>query len=141
MSFAEKLSPLVGRWALAWFYFAQVGHYGGDWSGTTSLMAFAGIPAAPLVLASVLILLILGALSLALGFLARHGALLLFAITVGLAVTMHNFWQIGMNPAAREAAFDLFARDIAISGALLLMVGMGPGPFSVDGHSVAKRKG
>ena len=36
------------------------------------------------------------------------------------------------DAAARAVEFEIFARDFAICGGLLLMVGMGPGPFAVD---------
>jgi hypothetical protein len=32
----------------------------------------------------------------------------------------------------RSADYDIFARNIAIAGGLLILVGTGPGPFAVD---------
>ena len=72
-------------------------------------------------------LLILGSLSLLLGLHTRHGAMLLFGVTIVATVLMHAFWQIHDNAAARQADFDLFSRNVAIAGGLLLLVGMGPG--------------
>jgi uncharacterized membrane protein YphA (DoxX/SURF4 family) len=37
-----------------------------------------------------------------------------------------------MDAVQRGAEFEIFARDVAICGGLLLMVGMGPGPFAID---------
>jgi putative oxidoreductase len=73
----------------------------------------------------------LGCLSLLLGWHARHGAVMLFALTVSAAVVMHDYWNVG-DPVARATEFGIFARDFAIAGGLLLIVGMGPGPFAVD---------
>ena len=139
MSVSEYLSPLVGRLVLVWFFLSQALHYGGEWGATTSLMAFSGIPAAPFVLLVTLMLLILGSLSLLFGYHTRHGAMLLFGVTIVATVLMHDFWHIHDNVAAHHADFELFARNIAIAGGLLLLVGLGPGPFAVD-NSQGKKK-
>jgi uncharacterized membrane protein YphA (DoxX/SURF4 family) len=34
---------------------------------------------------------------------------------------------------ARDADFDIFARNIAIAGGLLMLIGMGSGKFGFDG--------
>lgn len=139
MSVSEYLSPLVGRLVLVWFFLSQALHYGGEWSATTSLMTFSGIPAAPFVLLVALMLLILGSLSLLFGYHTRHGAMLLFGVTIVATVLMHDFWHIRDNAAAHHADFELFARNIAIAGGLLLLVGLGPGPLALD-NSKGKKK-
>ena len=140
MSISEYLSPLIGRLALVWFFFSQVLHYGGDWNATIALLRFAGIPAAALLLLVALMLLILGSLSLLLGLSTRHGAMLLFGVTIVATVLMHAFWRIDDNPSARLADFELFSRNVAIAGGLLLLVGMGPGPFALDNRVGGKKK-
>ncbi|MDE1937743.1 MAG: DoxX family membrane protein [Alphaproteobacteria bacterium] len=140
MSISEYLSPLIGRLVLVWFFLDQVAHYGGDWSGTVSLMTFSGVPAAAFVLLVALMLLILGSLSLLFGFHTRHGAVLLFGVIVVATVLMYNFWEINDNASARAADFELFARNVAIAGGLLLLVGMGPGPVALDNYLTGKRK-
>ena len=137
MSFSEYISPLVGRLILAWFFLSQVLHLAGQWDATIQLMALRHLPAPPLLLAVALIVLILGGLSLIIGFQARHGAMLLFGFTVVASVAMHDFWVIH-NPIERAAEFELFARNLAFAGGLLLLVGMGPGPLAVD--SIEKKK-
>jgi putative oxidoreductase len=126
MSISEYLSPLLGRLVLAWFFLAQVGYY--------------GVPLAPLLLVVTLMLLILGSLSLIFGFHTRHGAMLLFGVVLIATMLMHDFWRIADNASARQADFDLFARNIAIAGGLLLLVGMGPGPVALDNRMGAPKK-
>jgi len=140
MSISEYLSPLIGRFVLAWFFLAQVAHYGGNWDETIALMTFQGVPVAPLVLVLVLTVLIVGSLSLAFGFHARHGAMLLFGATIIATVLINDFWRIDNNESARLADFALFARNVAIAGGLLLLVGMGPGPFALDNRQGGKKK-
>jgi putative oxidoreductase len=140
MSISEYLSPLVGRLLFVWFFGCQLLHYGGEWGATVSLMKFAGIPAAAFLLLVAMMLLVLGSLSLLLGLHTRHGAMLLFGVTIIATVLMHAFWQITDNAAARQTDFDLFARNVAIAGGLLLLVGLGPGPFGLDNRQNGKRK-
>jgi putative oxidoreductase len=138
MSFSEYISPLVGRLVLAWFFLSSALGYADQWDGTIQLMALKGIPAAPLLLTLALIAMILGGLSLVFGFQTRYGAVLLFGFTIIASVAMHNFWLIN-NAIDRAADFDVFARNMAIAGGLLLLVGMGPGPIAIDSVKPKKR--
>ena len=131
MSFSETISPLIGRLVLAWFFLSSSLNLGASWASTASLMEFDGLPAPKLLLAGAIILMILGGISLFLGFYARAGALMLFAFTVSASVLMHAYWHIH-DVAARAADYDIFSRNMAIAGGLLLIVGVGAGPFSVD---------
>lgn len=138
MSFSERISPLIGRLALAWFFLSEVYTRASDWDGNVSLLGFLNLPAPPVLLALALIVMTLGGLSLLLGFHTRHGAVLLFGFTVVATVLMHDYWHL-KDAAARAADYEIFARNVAIAGALLLVVGMGGGPFSLD-NSVGQKK-
>ena len=48
------------------------------------------------------------------------------------AVAMALHLWLPADGAARATELGIFSRDIAICGGLLLMVGMGPGPFAID---------
>jgi putative oxidoreductase len=56
---------------------------------------------------------------------------LLFGMTIIATVTLHDFWHIA-DPATRMAEFEIFSRDVALCGGLLMMIGMGCGPFGLD---------
>jgi len=56
---------------------------------------------------------------------------LLFGFTMIASVAMHDFWLIH-DPIARSEDYEIFARNMAIAGGLLLLVGMGPGPVAID---------
>ncbi|MBU6471586.1 MAG: DoxX family protein [Alphaproteobacteria bacterium] len=131
MSFSERISPLIGRWALAWFFLSAAWDRAAHWQTSVTLLAMQHFPVAPALLALALMVMILGGLSLAIGFHTRHGALLLFGFTVVVTLVMHNFWTL-TNPAERAADFQLFAGNVAVAGALLILVGMGAGPFAFD---------
>jgi len=139
MSFSELISPLIGRLALAWFFLAEVWSRGSNWDGNVSLMTFMNLPAPPVLLALALIVMTIGGLSLLLGFHARHGAILLFGFTVLASILMHDYWNL-KDAAARADVYELFARDIAIAGGLLFIVGMGAGPFALDNTGQKKKR-
>jgi putative oxidoreductase len=138
MSFSERISPFFGRLALAWFFLSEVYARASDWSGNVALLSMLDIPAPPLMLALALIVMILGGLSLLLGFHARHGAIVLFGFTVVVTVLMHDYWHI-REAGARAEDYEIFARNVAIAGGLLMVVGVGAGPFAVDNRAQKKK--
>jgi len=131
MSFSEYISPLIGRFALAWFFLSEVYTRAGAWEANVSLMALKQVPAPQLLFALAILVMILGGLSLVLGFHVRLGAMLLFGFTVISSVMMHDYWHL-KDAAARAADYEIFARNVAISGGLLLIIGLGAGPFALD---------
>ena len=139
MSFSEIISPFLGRLALAWFFLAEVYARAGDWDTNVTKMAMLGLPVPPLLLAAGLIVMILGGMSLLLGFHARHGAMLLFAFTVAATVLMHDYWHLH-NVADSDADYEIFARNIAIAGGLLMVIGLGAGPFAIDNKANNRKK-
>jgi len=134
MSFSEYISPLIGRFALAWFFLSEVYTRAGAWEANVSLMALKQVPAPQLLFALAILVMILGGLSLVLGFHVRPGAMLLFGFTVISSVMMHDYWHL-KDAAARAADYEIFARNVAISGGLLLIIGLGAGPFALDNRN------
>jgi putative oxidoreductase len=131
MSISELISPFLGRLVIAWFFLSEAWWRLNDWEGTVTLMHMQHISQATPLLALALVVMVLGGLSLILGFHTRPGALLLFAFTIVVSVLLHNYWKIG-NAIDRDADYDIFIRNMAIAGGLLFLVGMGPGPFAMD---------
>lgn len=136
MSFSELISPLLGRILLAWFFLSEAARYGGNWAGTVSLLALKDIALPEVVL--FFALLAMGGISLLLGFRTKLGALALFAFFMLWTVWLHDYWNI-RNATDRQADFDIFARNLAIAGGLLFLIGMGSGPFALD--NVSGKKG
>jgi len=131
MSLAETISPFLGRWIIAWFFLSEAYTRASNWSGTIELMAMKNIPAAPPLFALALLAMTVGGLSLLFGYQVRHAAMILFAFTLVTTFVMHDFWKIA-NVIDRASEYDLFARNMAIAGGLLLIVGMGAGPLAID---------
>jgi putative oxidoreductase len=138
MSISETISPFLGRLVMAWFFLSEAWWRIRDWEGTVMLMHMKHVGNAEPLLALTVVLMALGGISLLLGYYARTGALILFALTIVMSVMIHDYWKI-TNVVDRDADYDLFIRNMAIAGGLLFLVGMGPGPFAIDQPSKKKR--
>ncbi|MGD0189511.1 MAG: DoxX family protein [Rhizomicrobium sp.] len=138
MSISERISPFIGRLFIAWFFLSEAWARLANFGATVAVLNAQHIPAAPALLVLALAAMFLGGISLVLGFHTRHGAMLLFGFTVVVSVLMHAFWMTG-DGADRGPDYDIFVRNMAIAGGLLLLVGIGPGPFSLD-NAGRKRK-
>lgn len=131
MSFSETISPLLGRIIFVWFYSNAAMDVVHHWSSYSEQLAARHMPVPPLMLVFALLLVLIGCLSLLFGWHTRHGAVLLFGVTIVAAVTLRDYWHFA-DDQARQAAFQLFSRDLAICGGLLLMMGLGAGPLALD---------
>jgi putative oxidoreductase len=133
MSFGETIAPVVGRCMLAaLFILSGVGKLE-HWDETARSMAAHGLTAAgPLLALAVVVELGAGA-ALVAGFRTRLMALVLFLFTLTVSFLMHDFWTITDNAELARTEAQLFAKNVAIAGGLLLLVGMGAGRWSFDG--------
>jgi putative oxidoreductase len=131
MSFGENIAPLVGRCMIAAFFVLSGVQKLQNWNSTTLYMAEHGISAIQPLLALSIVVEVGAGLGLVIGFRTRLLALVLFAYTLIVSFQMHDFWTMGGSDAARvEAA--LFAKNMAIAGGLLVLVGLGAGRWSYD---------
>src|SRR3569623_921430 len=128
MSFSETISPLLGRCALSWFYGAGAYNIVNNWPHLSQQLADKHLPLPPLVLVVAFVLTVMGTYSLLVGYHTRHGAVLLFGMTIIATVVLHDLWFFA-DAAVRRAEFEIFSRDIAICGGLLLLIGMSCGRF------------
>jgi len=138
MSISERISPLIGRCVIAWFFLSEAWNRLDNWDATITLMRMQHVWPAQLVLVIAVTVMILGGLSLVTGLQTRHGALILFAFTIAASLMMNDFWTI-KNAVARQADYDIFIRNMTIAGGLLLLVGMGPGLFALDNRGGKNR--
>ena len=131
MSFGENISPLLGRSLMALFFaltgLAQLR----DWPGARLTLLSHGLQPPDVILAIAVVLEFGGAFALLLGFRARLAALALFVLTVAASIGMNDFWKIDDAELA-YSQMQLFLRNLAIAGGLLVIVGMGAGRWSYD---------
>ena len=108
-----------------------------NFNSVVEQMAAQGIPEPRIMLMGAIAFLIVGSTLVILGLWARFGATLLL-IFLGLAAYyFHDFWT--MRGAEAQEQQIHFMKNLAMMGAMLLIIANGPGPMSVD-HSRAKRK-
>jgi putative oxidoreductase len=89
----------------------------------------APLPSVSVIVAGVLIL--LGGISILLGYKAKIGAVLLFVFLIPTAFIMHPFWSIE-DPMMAQAQMAQFLKNIALAGAALMILHSGSGPLSLD---------
>jgi len=131
MSFGETIAPLVGRCMIAAVFILSGLNKIQNWDSTTLYMAQHGLPAIGPLLALTVVIEIGAGLGLIIGFRTRLLALILFAFTLTVSFVMHDFWAIGDADLARTE-MQLFAKNMAIAGGLLILVGLGAGNWSYD---------
>jgi putative oxidoreductase len=68
----------------------------------------------------------------ALGYRARRGAWALVAFLVPVTFMMHGFWRLS-DPVLVHTQQALFAKNISMLGAALMVAYFGSGPISIDG--------
>lgn len=91
-----------------------------------------GVPLAHLLVPVSGAMALAGGLSVAAGYKARCGAWLLAAFLVPVTLMMHAFWKLH-DPAAIHVQQAMFAKNLSMLGAVLLVAYFGSGPLSVDG--------
>ena len=90
-----------------------------------------GVPLAQLLVPISGAMALAGGLSLAAGYKARWGAWLLAAFLVPVTLMMHAFWKLH-DPGAIHVQQAMFAKNLSMLGAVLLVAYFGSGPLSVD---------
>jgi putative oxidoreductase len=126
--------PLIGRVCFsALFIVAAPGHFTARYIG---IAAQAGVPAAALLVPLSGVLALAGGLSVALGYKAKFGALLLVVFLIPVTVTMHGFWAVS-DPMTRQLQFAMFMKNLSMLGGALLIAYFGAGPLSLDSRRTA----
>jgi putative oxidoreductase len=102
-----------------------------QWDESALAMARHGLPLVGPLLAAAVVVELGAGFGLLIGFRTRVMALVLFAFTLTVNFVLHDFWAVGASDAAR-IEMQLFAKNIAIAGGLLVLVGLGGGAWSYD---------
>lgn len=91
-----------------------------------------GAPLAELLVPISGVLALAGGLSIALGYKARWGAWSLVAFLLPVTFIMHGFWRL-QDPVLAHTQQAMFAKNISMLGAALMIAYFGSGPLSIDG--------
>jgi len=131
MSFGENIAPLVGRSLIAALFILSGVQQVQHWEASALAMAEHGVNPIQPFLALAIILQLGAGFGLIVGFRTRLMALILFAFTLAVSFSMHDFWAIADQDLARTE-MQLFAKNIGLAGGLLMLVGLGAGNWSYD---------
>lgn len=106
------------------------------WDSAAQDLANRGILYPQIVLGVAILLVLLGSISLILGYLTRVGAVLLVIFIVAVTLIYHNFWQAPTNQVTFQV--EEFLKNVFFLGTLLYILGFGPGKISLDHHKCCK---
>lgn len=99
-------------------------------ANTSAYMASTDLPA-PSLMTIIAIAMELGVgIAIAIGFYTRPLALVLAIYTLVAALLGHPYWNMGGE--LRYDSMINFYKNISIAGGLLLLIGTGPGAYSLD---------
>ena len=127
---AKRYGPLVGRMLMA-LIFLQSGIGKMTTFGTTAAaMAAKGMPMTEVLLVGAIAFEIVGAALLIMGWHTRWAALALIIFLIPATFYFHNYWTFPEKEARNQR--NHFMKNVTILGALIFVIGTGPGPLSVD---------
>src|SRR6266436_8289963 len=118
------------------FLLAAVGNKIPHFSDVAKVMESAGVPAPQLLLVGAIAFLLVGSVSVIVGYKARIGAALLLTFLVLASYYFHPFWKL--DGQAQQEQMIHFMKNLSMMGAMLFIVANGAGPMSVD-SLLAKR--
>ena len=96
-----------------------------------------GIPFPQIALVLAIIVLLVGSVSVIVGYKSKWGAAMLLAFLALATFYFHDFWNVDSDVARIQQI--MFMKNISIGGTMLLIFVAGPGPWSID--ACCKSKG
>ena len=122
---------VTGRVLLAGIFFmSAVGNKIPNFSKIAEYMGSEGVPAPSFMLVGAIAFLILGSVSIVLGYKARAGAALLLIFLAAATYFFHDFWTF--DGEARQQQTIQFMKNASLMGAMLLIMANGSGAWSLD---------
>lgn len=121
----------VGRLMIATiFLMSAVGNKIPQFSQVVGYMESKGVPAPGFLLVGAIVFLIVGSLSVILGYQTRIGATLLLIFLVLATFFFHNFWAV--EGAAQQAEMIQFMKNLSMAGTMIFLIANGGGGWSLD---------
>jgi uncharacterized membrane protein YphA (DoxX/SURF4 family) len=127
-----NIAFLIGRVIVGGFFLMYGFIHFAQFNKLTGYAKSKGVPAAALAVGGSGVLLLLGGLSLLLGYHPTIGAALLVIFLLGVSFGVHNFWTV--HDDAKQAEMISFLTNMAILGLLLMTLAI-PRPWLMSlGH-------
>lgn len=139
MWFIRGLVAFIGRTMIAAIFLASAfGDKIPKFNDVVQGMTVEGIPQPKILLAGAIVFLVLGGVSIVLGYRARTGALLLLIFLAAATYYFHDFWKMAPDDPAQEEQIIQFMKNVSLMGTMVFLIANGPGPWSIDGRAAAK---
>jgi putative oxidoreductase len=127
------VAPLIGRILIAVFFIPSGVEKIVGFSGTAAYAASAGLPAPAFGVVIAIVVEVLVAGMLLVGWQARWAALVLAVFSLVTAFIFHKYWAA--PPTEQMLHHVIFYKNCAIAGGLLMVYAFGPGRYSLDVRS------
>jgi len=121
----QRFTSLIGRVLLAAIFLISGVRKVINFTGTQQYMAAHGLPLTAFLLVGAIILELGGGLSVLLGYRTKWGAWALIIFLLPTTLIFHG----NLSDQVQQI---MFLKNAAILGGLLLLLGQGPGPLSID---------
>lgn len=126
-----KYLPLIGRILFSLIFITSgLAHF----FSANDMIAYSqqmGVPLASLAVYVTGIMIILGGISIILGYQAKWGALLLIIFLIPTTFIMHPFWKIE-DAMQAQMQMVMFMKNLSMLGGAILIYYFGTGPLSLD---------
>lgn len=105
-----------------------------NFNGTVEKMAAEGVPSPMILLGGAIAFLLIGAVSIVLGYKGRFGALLLLVFLAAATYYFHDFWKLPADTPAgvQQGEIIAFMKNLALMGTMVFLLANGTGPWSLD---------
>jgi putative oxidoreductase len=143
MSFLQSLVALLARVLLSQIFILAGLNHLSNWSGTIQYMTSkgmalqdilggSGVAFVHVMLAEATAFLLIGGLSVLLGFRARGGAALLVLFLIPATLIFHDFWSCDADDPQRVPQMMHFMKNTGLAGGALMVLAFGSGVLSLD---------
>ena len=131
MGVIRGLLAVLGRLMIAAiFLLSAVGNKIPRFNDVAQLMEQQGVPEPKILLGGAIAFLVLGSISIILGYKARIGAFLLLAFLGAATYYFHDFWRA--PPEAQQDEMIAFMKNLSLMGTMVFLIANGAGPWSLD---------
>ncbi len=132
MEWLKALAIFIGRVLLVLIFINSGIGKVGNFAGTEQYMAKFGMPFTTFFLLGAIFLELVGSVTAILGYFTRSGALLIIVFLIPTTIIFHTNFADPMQKIH-------FMKNLSMLGGCFLLLGTGPGKFSLD-HFLRNRK-
>ena len=131
----QGVMTVLGRLMLCTIFFmSAVGNKIPNFGGVIQYMQSAGVPFPKFMLIGGIAFLLLGSVSIVLGYKARLGAGLLFMFLVLATYYFHAFWNF--EGPEQQLQMIHYMKNLSMAGAMVMIMANGAGPMALDNKAV-----